>query len=831
MSDVVVACGRGRRRRLLGVLVASCMVSLLVPAMARAQTGQVHGVVRSLETGEPLAGVRVAVVDTRIDTMTDEGGGYRVDIGSEGGATLRFTLLGYLSRTVRVEFSGVQARELDLELSLDPIPLQALTVIQRRHRLVGETSDALRIPGSARVVKIEESPAPGLFGDIQRVLREVPGVNIREEEGYGLRPNIGLRGSAPDRSAKITVMEDGVLIAPAPYAAPAAYYFPTTGRMEAVEVRKGSSQIEYGPHTLGGALNLISSSIPGEFTARAELQVGDRETRKARVLVGDTHRNFGWLAETYQLSTAGFKGLDSGGDTGFGLSDYLVKLRVNTDPAARHYQLLEFKVGRTEQDSDETYLGLTDSDFRATPFRRYAASQRDHLTADHRLYQARHYIRPFDALDLTTTLYRNEFERNWYKLTRVGGKDIGAVVGRPSDHESEMAILRGGDSAPDALIVRANQREYLSTGVQSVLGFRLEGGSEVHEVDLGLRYHRDEEDRFEHQDGYQMLHSVMVRNSSGTPGSQSNRVVDARAWAFFLQDRISFGRWVLSPGLRREAIRYRDTRYATDDPGRAGPGGLVETGVDVWIPGIGISSEVGSGAVLFGGVHKGFGPPGAGADQEAKSEISVSYELGARLGWRGASINAVGFFNDYKQILGRATLSQGGDGSGDLFNGGKAAIGGLELSVDYDPAVALWPGITLPVHLSYTYTHAEFRTEFESTYAPWGLVAAGDRIPFIPAQQLHGRAGVDGGRWDVTLAASYLDPMRTSAGRGAFAPGEGTDRALVLDLSGSLSLGRRGEIQLSLQNLTDRRYIVARQPAGARPGLPRTFAAGIRIAS
>ncbi len=283
--------------------------------------------------------------------------------------------------------------------------------------IIGHRRAAADVPGSAHVVDAEALKVH-LHGDVMRVLRAVPGVYVQEEDGYGLRPNIGIRGSGLDRSARVAVLEDGVLIAPAPYAAPSAYYFPTQRRMHAVEVLKGPAAIAVGPRTTGGAVNLVSTPIPSAFSGYGDVRFGANTTIDAHAWIGDRGERFSWLVETAQAESDGFKTIDgpagfNTGKTGFDIDDYRVKLQFDSSPSSALYQSLRLKAGVTDQVSNETYLGLTEADFQDDPYRRYAASAGDVFGGDHEQLQASYVVETESGWrgEVTDRIFHTDEER------------------------------------------------------------------------------------------------------------------------------------------------------------------------------------------------------------------------------------------------------------------------------------------------------------------------------------------------------------------------------------------------------------------------------------
>ena len=707
----------------------------------------------------------------------------------------------------------------------DSTPQEALAPIDNV-TIIGRKLDVSDVPGSAHVVEVEELE---IFNDtdIMRVLRTVPGVYLQEEEGFGLRPNIGIRGSGLDRSARIALLEDGVLIAPAPYAAPSAYYFPTQRRMSSLEVLKGPASVAVGPRTTGGALNMISTPIPDDRRTNIDLRAGEYGTVDVHANTGNRGERVSWLVETVQSQSDGYKRIDGpvGGDTGYDIEDYVAKLQIDSDPSADVYHSLRLKAGYTEQTSDETYLGLTDADFAIDPLRRYAASEGDLFTSEHEQIQASYVVDSGNAWSAEVTAYRNDFKRNWYKLQSVNGTGMSSVLDDPVTYATELSWLKGATSPDDAIFKRANNRTYYAQGVQAKLDWDLDIGAAEVLLTTGFRLHEDEEDRFQHEDGYRMEDGALVVTTAGAGGSRTNRVSDADAQSFFVNAEIRAGRWILTPGLRHEDVDLRRLDYSTADPTRAdGPTRVRRNSVSMLIPGMGALYKVTDEWRLLAGVHRGFNPPGPGSTAEEESSLNV--EVGTRFDRNGTSFEAIYFLNDYDNLVGTVTESTGGGGEiGDQFDAGEVRVAGIELSASHALRAG---GFDVPLDLRYTWTNEfDFRNAFESGFEPWGEVAVGDEMPYIPEHQLRATAGLETEQWRVNVAASYMGKMRTNAGQGAYVASETVESHVVWDLMASWRFSENLSTYVKVDNLLDETYVAARRPAGLRPGLPRTAYLGL----
>ena len=710
--------------------------------------------------------------------------------------------------------------------------------------IVGSAAGARAVGGSATYLD-EAALQTFAYADVNRVLRQAPGVVLQEEDGFGLRPNIGIRGSGTDRSARVALMEDGVLIAPAPYAAPAAYYFPRLARMTGVEVTKGPGAIKYGPLTTGGAINLTSTPIGGGadegLVGRASLLGGDFGGVRAHGAIGGwietgTDWQVGGQIELLHEQSDGFKRLDNGGSTGFDIDDAVFRLGLRTAPGAGMAQALTLKYQTLTERSDETYVGLTLADFAADPYRRYAGSQVDVMNVDHDTLQLSHSLDLTASVNLTTTAYRHDTARAWYKLNDVrngagtGWVGIGTVLADPAAHAVSLGILRGDAgvvSGPQGLRVRNNNRTYVSEGIQSVLTTRFDTGGVSHELELSARYHQDSEDRFQRDDVYRMNDGVMELTTRGVDGAQTNRVGEAEAWAFFARDTIRAGRLTVTPGLRYESIDLRRIDYPTSPPGRDAPTRVIETGFDVWIPGVGATYELTDSVLLVAGAHRGFANPGTGSD--ADPETSWNYEAGLR--YDGVvSLEAIAYLNDYDNLLGSCTASTGGGCViGDQFSGGAVEVRGLEVTASWDAGEHFGRGFGVPLSLVYTLSDGEFLTSFSSAYEPWGVVTSGDELPYLPRHQLTLNAGLDFDRWSLNASVNRVSETRATAGSGPIAAGDRIEARTLLDLAATVELTSQASLFASVQNVTDEVYNVGFSPAGARPGAPRLAMAGVRL--
>jgi Fe(3+) dicitrate transport protein len=593
--------------------------------------------------------------------------------------------------------------------------------------------------------------------------------------------------------------------------------------MQEVEVFKGPAAIRFGPNTVGGAINMVSTAIDEAGRGMLDLAVGEQGYRKAHGRYSESIGGFDGLVEAIHIAADGFKDLPSGSDTGFEKNEVMGKIAYEPQNS-EHYQRWLFKIAYADEVSDETYLGLTDTDFSLNPNQRYAASELDKLDWEQVQMSWSHFIELTPDTVVSTQVYRRDFNRDWDRLNRfVSSRPIATVLASPNTGINSLllGVLKGErDSLTDdeTLMQTLNDRTYYSQGIQTKV---------IHEqplkdidltLDVGLRIHQDEVDRLHRDRFYLMQSGQLVRAVSQIDTVTTDNRDQVTAIAGYVDSQWQWQDLTLSAGLRLENIDADAFDSVTETE--------VSTSDSVILPGIGLFYQVTPHVGVLAGVNKGFVPNSPGQASNIDPEESWNYELGLRSSFDGWKASIIGFFNDYSNLKGTCTFSSGCLEELDQeFNAGAVDVYGAEVNVSKRFAIG---GLEAPLNFAYTHTQTEFQTAFDSSFSQWGRVSVGDELPYIPDNQVSLSAGLEGAGWRVDVSFKYVDEMREAAGTNTPLSGLYTESLNQWDISSWYQWSEPLRLYAKIDNLTDDQTIVSRRPFGARPSKPRQVIVGVK---
>ena len=675
--------------------------------------------------------------------------------------------------------------------------------------VIGKRDDVLLVAGSGTLFDQEQLDREDHI-DLHQILSAAPGIYVREEDGFGLRPNIGIRGATTDRSQKLTIMEDGVLIGPAPYSAPAAYYVPNAARIDAIEVLKGPATVKYGPQTVGGAINFVTRSAPEEALGEIDLGIGSHGYVKAQGAIAFPIGQMNVLLDAMTYGSDGFKELANSDDTGFIRNDLNAKISWLSDDER---QSLTVKIGYADEDANETYLGLTDADFAVNPDTRYPASALDNFISKHHQFHLNYGLQVNPSFQLNVKAYRNLFQRAWTKFDGFpSGTPPQRVLTLPNFYLNQYNVMSGiSDSSGtpfDLIDVTNNDRKFVSEGAQISGNYEhgLLGISQ--QFSFGVRAHRDTAKRRHKPRSYLMVDGNLEFDGVLLPPKTFNRG-HSEALSVYLANEFYFDSFTLNAGLRLEDI---DGEVLNRNTGVTAYNDQKEI-----MPSISLLFPLSENLNLIAGIHQGFSPSGPGATG-IDPESSTNYEFGGRYNNESTYTELFGFYSDYSNLLGRCRVSDFGCDPGQVFSGGEVTIYGLEAFGEQ--AFEISKSTSLKVGLTYTYTKSEFQSSFLSTFSQFGAVKQGDELPYLPKHLAKLSGGLALPNWDFSVSVKYQSEMREEPGQGLIEEGVFAEEYIVTDFNISWFATESLTVHASVKNALDERAIISHRPFGARPNAP-----------
>ena len=742
---------------------------------------------------------------------TDDAGSFACTALLPGTYVITADAKGFAPFSRELALAAGDSRSVALTLPIGSIAEEVAVSITR----VAATPESIEgTPGSVDLIERAtiESSRPVTSTE---VLRKVAGVNVRDEEGLGLRPNVGIRGLNPTRSTKVLLLEDGIPLTYAPYGDNASYYHPPVERFDGAEVLKGSGQILYGPQTVGGVINYVTPTPPADWTGSVTLVGGNRDYFNGHGNYGGTFKSTGVLFGFTRKQGEGARA-----DIRSGINDF--NFKSVTTAAARHAVTTKFNF--YGEDSQVTYSGLTEAEYQANP--RQNPFRNDHFYSRHFDASITHAFVFNPDVVLTTNLYGAYFRRHWWRQSSNSGE-------RPN----RLRTLSGGDpdcaGMGDLDTTCGNQgrlRKYHFVGIEPRLHVSKRIFGLKAETDFGFRAHFETQQR---------------RQENGElPTSRSGVLVENNerrnaAYSGFVQPRFIAGNWAITPGMRVEHVRYERTNRL----GAAGRPIIGHTTVTQLIPGLGVSYSSGNRLTLFAGVHRGFAPPrtediinnNSGASVELDAELSWNYEVGVRsVPIDGLRLEATFFRMDYENQVVPASVA-GGVGA-TFTNGGSTLHQGFELSGRVDTGTFFKSPHNFYVRGAYTLLpDAHFTgTRFSSVGGFTNVSVSGNRLPYAPKQLTNATFGYSHPKgFDALMEAVYVG-SQFSDDLNTISPTANGQRGLIPSYTVWNSTvnyhveSLRTTFFFTVKNVFDRTYIVDRS-RGVLPSPPRMFQTGLKF--
>lgn len=657
-------------------------------------------------------------------------------------------------------------------------PVMAAEITLPRIDVIGEYALAVsKQPGSIAVID-EEQLALLQPLSTQDALKSVPGIVIREEEGFGFIPNIGMRGLNPNRSQKLLVLEDGVPVSPGLFLANESYYSPRIERMQSIEVLKGAAGLRYGPTTIGGVIN-YKTKAP-EDGVKLTARVGSNGFRLLGVDAGG--------ASPSNEAVAGISVVTSRGDgfrhNGFDLNDVVVKggLQINDN------QWLSAKFTYYDNEVNTSYVGLRPNEYKNNPGKNPAPN--DYFITDRKSFDINHEWEITHDVKLNTLLYWSNLNRDFWR------RDIAS---RTIDGTTFVAC----NGVSNCMTGR--NREFEMFGLDSRLFITHQSFGIKNETEIGVRLHHD------------ALSNKTVRSKTD-PNARSGALTGddsqkAEGLALYAQNRFELNeKFALTPGLRVESYDQKRKNELTSVAGK--------TNNTEVMPGVGATWQVAPQAQLFAGAFKGFSPAmvataisGDGVDQQLDAERSTNYEIGVRGVMQRFTYEATLFRMDFENQIVNQSLSSGITQA----NGGETLNQGVEVALEYEI------GSGWSVNGNATYVQiAEFRNN--------ALGPVGNRLPYAPELSSNMNVNYKTGGFKANLGAYYVSSQFADAANTKVENAIGTLGEIpgytTFNLNAHYDVDKQWSLFGTVRNLFDKKYIASRNPDGIFPGVGRNLEVG-----